>query len=126
MYNSKTIDTFLNSEHIGNVRGASVQGKYKSKEYGDIIKLALKINEDLSVGQAGFKAFGGIAITAYAAKLCEMIEHKPLKSVKDITVSDLTKNVKGLPKEKEYSAELVIKAFRLLVKKYCKKMGLNF
>lgn len=125
MYNSKVIDTFVNSVFIGDVKGASTKGTYKSKINGDILKISLKIEQDLTISKVGFKAFGGVVLTAYTHALCEIINGKPLKVVKEVSAEQLLASVKDMPQEKNNTAEFVAKAYKELVKKYTKRIGLN-
>ena len=122
MYSEKIMETFLNSENVGDLKGATVNATVKSKKYGDIIKIYLKIGATLNIEDAKYKAFGGILTSVCASKMCDIIKGKTLIAAQRITSEEILKEVGRVPEEQQYLASLATLALFEAIKKYLKRV----
>ena len=122
MYSEKILETFINSENVGDLKGSTVNVAVKSKKYGDVIKIYLKIGSSLIIENAKFKAFGGVITSVTASKLCDMVKGKTLESAQRITSEEVLKEVGRVPEEKQYVGALATLALYEAIKKYLKRV----
>lgn len=121
MYNEKLLEIFMNTQNAGKLKGASATATVKSKKFGDVVKISIKINENLKVEQATYKAFGGIATSVCASVICDLVQDKSLVAAQKITSDHILQKVTDIPEEKKYCASLVVIALLEAIKKYLKK-----
>lgn len=129
MYSKKIMDYFLNPEHAGGMRGADIVGKFESEDAVDIVKLYIKLDEENgTITQAQFKAFGSPATIACCEVACEMMIGKTIEEAEVISNADIISVLGELPMEKISSATSVENAvqnafngYKLAIEKANKK-----
>lgn len=122
MYNANVLDTFINNTNAGNVKKASTWSVVKSKDYGDVVRISLRINDNLIIEDAKYKAFGGVHAAVYSSALCDLIIGKNLVLAQQVTSDDVVAAAGKLPTEKQNIASLPVIALMLAIKKFSKKM----
>ena len=79
MYNDKTLDHFKNPRNSGALEDANAIGLVGGATCGDILKLYLKIEDDIIV-KATFETFGCAAAIASSSIATEIIIGKKIMS----------------------------------------------
>lgn len=122
MYNKEVLEVFLNSSYAGHLKGATVSSTLKSKEFGDVVKFYLKINDYQKIEEMSFKAFGGVPITYTASKVCELFSGISVLQAQKITEDSILKATINLPRGYDYVANLCYLTVADALDKYFKKM----
>lgn len=125
MYSEKVLKRFIDDPNAGDLKGANAYSTVKSKKFGDIIKISLKINENLIIEDARYKAFGGVASSVYSSAVCDLVKGKNIILIQNLTSDDVIKYVGKFPEEKQPIASLAVIALNEAIKKYIKKYRLN-
>jgi nitrogen fixation NifU-like protein len=123
MYTDKVIDQFQNPRNVGEIADADGVGEVGSPACGDIMKMFLKIENDVIV-DVKFKTFGCGAAVATSSVATEMIMGKTLEEAEQLTNSMVVDELGGLPQEKVHCSVLAEQAIKAAIKDYRTKNGL--
>ena len=115
MYNEKVISIFQHPKNIGEIRSASGIGKVGDVEVGEVVKVYLKVEDNIII-QAKAKAFGGVATIVCADIAMGLIKNKSIEQALEITNQDIINQVGELPTTKQNCAILVQDAIADAVK----------
>ena len=116
-YNDKVLDHFLNPRNIGAIEGASAIGNGGNAECGDVIRLYLKIEDDVIV-DTKVKVFGCPVVIASASVLTEMIKGKTIEQAINIRNDDISGALGELPTEKLHCCELAEAVLKHAISRY--------
>lgn len=122
MYNNKVLKEFLNEDNVGVVKRANAKAIVKSEKHGDIISISLRINDNLIVEEAKYKAFGGVIANVCASVLCDIVTGKNLLLAQKLTSEDVVQQVGSISEEDKPVAALAVIALLEAIKKYLKRM----
>lgn len=122
MYSEKVIDYFYNPRNVGEIENADGIGEVGNKTCGDIIKIYLKIKENIIV-DAKFKTFGCGAAIATSSMATELIKGKHIEDALNITNKVVTDALDGLPTSKLHCSLLAEEGIRAAIIDYYKKVG---
>ena len=78
MYSEKVMDHFTNPRNVGVIEDANGVGEEGNPSGGDIMKMYLKIENDVSVG-VKVQTFGGGAAIAASSRATEMIKGRTIE-----------------------------------------------
>lgn len=120
MYNEKVISIFQHPKYVGEIRSASGIGKVGDPNLEDVIKVYLKV-EDNIVTQAKAKTFGCVAAIVCADVAMGLIKGKSIEQALEVSNQDIVDQVGGLPSHKLHCAKLAQEAIAEAVKDYRKK-----
>jgi len=81
MYSDKVIDHFSNPRNVGAIENVSGVGKVGNAKCGDIMKIFLKIEDDVIV-DVKFQTFGCGAAVATSSMATEMIKEKTIEEAR--------------------------------------------
>ena len=121
MYNTELLNAFTSSPYAGDLKGATASATVKSKKFGDIVKISLKINENLIIEQAKYKSFGGVITSVCASAVCELVTNSNLVLAQQITSEDIINHVGTLNDDQKYLASLPVIALMEAIKKFLRK-----
>lgn len=76
MYSEKVMEHFRNPRNVGSIEDADAIGEVGNAVCGDIIKLYLKIKDDV-IEDVKFKTFGCGAAIATSSMVTELVKEKP-------------------------------------------------
>ena len=124
MYSEKVMEHFTNPHNVGEIENASGVGEVGNAKCGDIMKISLKI-EDNVISDAKFKTFGCGAAVATSSMATDMIIGKTLDEALSITNKAVVEALQGLPPEKIHCSVLAEEAIKEAVNDYYKKIGKN-
>jgi nitrogen fixation NifU-like protein len=123
MYSEKVMQHFQNPKNVGEVENASGTGQVGNAKCGDIMKISLKIENDIIV-DAKFKTFGCGAAVATSSMATEMIIGKTVNEALLITNKAVMEALDGLPTEKVHCSVLAEEAIKEAINDYnSKKKG---
>lgn len=123
MYTDKVIDQFQNPRNVGEIPDADGVGEVGSPACGDIMKMFLKIENDVIV-DVKFKTYGCGAAVATSSIATEMIMGKTLEEAEQLTNAMVVDELGGLPQEKVHCSVLAEQAIKAAIKDYRSKHGL--
>jgi nitrogen fixation NifU-like protein len=121
-YSEKVMDHFTNPRNVGEIPDASGVGTVGNPICGDVMKMFIKVEDDVIV-DAKFKTFGCGAAIATSSMATELIKGKPVKDALLITNKAVAEALGGLPPVKMHCSVLAEEALRAAIKDYYKKIG---
>ena len=122
MYTDKVMDHFTNPRNVGELEGADGVGQVGNAKCGDIMKISLKIENDVIL-DAKFKTFGCGAAVATSSMATEMIIGKTLEEALAITNKAVVEALEGLPPAKIHCSVLAEEAIKAAIQDYYVKTG---
>ena len=123
-YNDKVIDHFMNPRNVGEMKDADGVGTVGNARCGDIMRMYLKIENDV-VTDAKFKTFGCGAAVATSSATTELIKGKTIKEVMQLTNKDVTEYIGGLPGSKLHCSVLAAESLHSALWDYSEKHGVH-
>ena len=124
MYSEKVMDHFSNPRNVGEIENASGIGEVGNAKCGDIMKMYLKIENDVIV-DVKFKTFGCGAAVATSSMATEMIKGKTVEEALLLTNKAVVEALDGLPPAKIHCSVLAEEAVKSAVADYYKKNGIE-
>ncbi|HOB64816.1 MAG: Fe-S cluster assembly scaffold protein NifU [Clostridiales bacterium] len=120
MYNEKVLEIFANPRNVGEIENADGVGTVGNASCGDIMKVYLKIENDVIV-DAKFKTFGCAAAIASSSVATEMIKGKTIEEALKIRNADVVEQLEGLPPQKIHCSVLAEEAIAAAIENYRSK-----
>ncbi len=120
MYNEKVLEVFTNPKNIGTIENPDGVGTVGNATCGDIMKMYLKIENNVIV-DAKFQTFGCAAAIATSSTATEMIIGKTVEEAEKLTNADVVNSLGGLPAQKMHCSVLAEEAIREAIKDYRSK-----
>ena len=117
LYSEKVMDHFLHPRNVGVIEDANAIGEVGNAKCGDIMKMYLKIKDDI-VEDVKFETFGCGSAIASSSMATEMIKGKPLSEVKNLTNKAVTEALDGLPVHKIHCSVLAEEAIHSALEDY--------
>ena len=124
MYNDKVMDHFENPRNQGTIEDADGIGEVGNPQCGDIMKIYIKVKDDI-VEDVKFQTFGCGAAIASSSMATEMIKGKPLREAWDLSNKAVAEALEGLPPQKLHCSVLAEEAIHGAINDYRKKTGLE-
>jgi nitrogen fixation NifU-like protein len=120
LYSAKVMDHFRNPRNVGVIEDADAIGEVGNVQCGDIMKMYLKIEDDI-VTDIKFETFGCASAVASSSMATELIKGKPLKEVMELTNKAVAEALDGLPDYKMHCSVLAEEAIQAALEDYFKK-----
>ena len=117
LYSEKVMDHFLHPRNGGVIEDANAIGEVGNAKCGDIMKMYLKIKDDI-VEDVKFETFGCGSAIASSSMATEMIKGKPLSEVRTLTNKAVTEALDGLPAHKIHCSVLAEEAIKSALEDY--------
>jgi len=124
MYSEKVMDHFMNPRNVGEIDNADGVGEVGNAKCGDIMKMYLKIENNVIV-DAKFKTFGCGAAVATSSMATEMVIGKTVDEALQITNKAVAEALDGLPPVKMHCSNLAEEAIKAAIDDYMCKNGLS-
>lgn len=122
-YSEKVLDHFTNPRNVGEIENASGVGMVGNPKCGDIMKVYLKIENNI-VEDAKFKTFGCGAAVATSSMATELIIGKTIQEALEITNRSVMTALDGLPPIKVHCSCLAEEALQAALWDYAQKNNL--
>lgn len=125
LYSETVMDHFRNPRNVGSIENADGVGEVGNAVCGDIMKIYLKIDDDV-VSDVKFETFGCGSAIASSSMATEMIKGRPLAETLKLTNKAVTEALGGLPAHKLHCSVLAEEAIRAAVKDYYNRHGVAY
>lgn len=123
LYSDKVMDHFLNPRNLGTIDDADGVGEVGNAKCGDIMKIYLKIDNDI-ITDVKFNTFGCGSAIASSSMATEMIKGKPVNEALKLTNKAVTEALDGLPAHKIHCSVLAEEAVQAAIADYRTRHGL--
>ena len=120
LYSEKVMDHFLHPRNVGVIEDANAIGEVGNAKCGDIMKMYLKIEDDV-IQDVKFETFGCGSAIASSSMATEMIKGKPLSEVRTLTNKAVTEALDGLPAHKIHCSVLAEEAIQSALEDYYRR-----
>ena len=125
LYSEKVMDHFTNPRNVGTIENADGVGEVGNAKCGDIMKIYLKIDDDI-ITDVKFNTFGCGSAIASSSMATEMIKGKPLSQALELTNKAVVEALDGLPAHKIHCSVLAEEAVKAAIKDYYDKNGIEY
>ena len=116
------MDHFTNPRNVGEIENADGVGVVGNAKCGDIMKIYLKIENDV-ITDCKFKTFGCGAAIATSSMATELIKGHTVDEALKLTNSAVVEALEGLPPVKVHCSVLAEEAVKTAVADYYTKIG---
>lgn len=120
MYTEKVMEHFTNPRNVGEIKDADGIGEVGNAKCGDIMRIYLKVDNDI-ITDVKFKTFGCGAAIATSSILTEMVKGKSLADARKISNQAVAEALGGLPPAKMHCSNLAADALHEAIKNYIEK-----
>ena len=124
MYSEKVMDHFRNPRNVGIIENANGVGEVGNAKCGDIMKIYLKIENNIIV-DVKFETFGCGSAIASSSIATELIKGKPLSEALALTNKAVAEALDGLPAHKLHCSVLAEEAIKKAIQDYYEKNGIE-
>ena len=124
MYSDKVMDHFKNPRNVGEIENADGIGEVGNPVCGDIMKIFLKIENNI-ITDAKFKTFGCGAAIASSSMATELVKGKTLEEAWEVSNKAVAEALEGLPPIKMHCSVLAEEGIHKAINDYRKKQGLE-
>ncbi|MBQ6302797.1 MAG: Fe-S cluster assembly scaffold protein NifU [Clostridiales bacterium] len=122
LYSEKVMDHFRNPRNVGVLEDANGVGEVGNAKCGDIMKMYLKIEDDI-VKDVKFETFGCGSAIASSSMATELIKGKPVEEARQLTNKAVAEALDGLPDYKMHCSVLAQEAIEAALKDYESRQG---
>ncbi len=124
MYSEKVMDHFANPRNVGMIENADAVGEVGNAKCGDIMKMYLKIKDNV-IEDIKFQTFGCGAAIATSSMATEMIKGKTIEEALSLTNKAVIEALDGLPPAKIHCSVLAEEAVKSAIANYYDKKGIK-
>ena len=117
MYNQKVLDAFAHPKNVGVIENADGEGTVGNATCGDIMKITLKIENDVIV-DAKFQTFGCAAAIATSSTATQMVIGMTVDEALKLTNAKVVEELEGLPPQKIHCSVLAEEAIKKAIENY--------
>ena len=125
LYSEIVMDHFMNPRNVGTIDDASGVGEVGNAKCGDIMKIYLKIENDIIV-DVKFETFGCGSAIASSSMATEMIKGKSIHDAMQLTNKAVAEALDGLPAHKLHCSVLAEEAIKNALKDYYDRNGIEY
>ena len=122
LYSEKVMEHFRNPRNVGVIEDANGIGEVGNAKCGDIMKMYLKIEDDI-IQDVKFETFGCGSAIASSSMATELIKGKPVAEAEKLTNQAVAEALDGLPDYKMHCSVLAEEAIRAALEDYQKRTG---
>ena len=120
LYSDKVMDHFLKPRNLGVIEDADGVGEVGNAKCGDIMKMYLKIDDDI-ITDVKFETFGCASAIASSSMATELIKGQRVEDALQLTNKAVAEALDGLPAYKMHCSVLAEEAIRAALEDYQKK-----
>ena len=119
-YSEKVVEHYTNPRNVGKIEDASGIGEVGNPVCGDIMKMFIKVENNIIV-DVKFKTFGCGAAIATSSISTEMIKGKTIEEALELKNTDVVNSLGGLPPVKLHCSVLAEEAIHEAIADYYRK-----
>ena len=123
-YSEKVVDHYTNPRNVGKIEDASGVGEVGNPVCGDIMKMFIKVENNI-ITDVKFKTFGCGAAIATSSISTEMIKGKTLEEALSLKNTDVVNSLGGLPPVKLHCSVLAEEAIHSALWDYAEKHNIK-
>ena len=120
LYSEKVMDHFRNPRNVGVIDDADGIGEVGNARCGDIMKMYLKIKDDI-IEDVKFETFGCGSAIASSSMATELIKGQPVSEAMKLTNKAVAEALDGLPDYKMHCSVLAEEAIEKALEDYFEK-----
>ena len=120
LYSDKVMDHFLQPRNLGVIEDADGVGEVGNAKCGDIMKMYLKIDDDI-ITDVKFETFGCASAIASSSMATELIKGASVEDAMQLTNKAVAEALDGLPAYKMHCSVLAEEAIQAALEDYKKK-----
>ena len=120
LYSDKVMDHFLQPRNLGVIEDADGIGEVGNAQCGDIMKMYLKIDDDI-ITDVKFETFGCASAIASSSMATELIKGQRVEDAMQLTNKAVAEALDGLPAYKMHCSVLAEEAIQAALEDYKKK-----
>ncbi|MCH5160825.1 MAG: Fe-S cluster assembly scaffold protein NifU [Clostridiales bacterium] len=125
LYSEKVMDHFKNPRNVGIIEDADGVGEVGNAKCGDIMKIYLRIRNDI-IEDVKFETFGCASAIASSSMATELIKGKPISQALELTNKAVAEALDGLPAYKLHCSVLAEEAIKNAIVDYYEKNGIEY
>ena len=125
LYSEVVMDHFMNPRNVGVIENADGVGEVGNAKCGDIMKIYLKIENDIIV-DVKFETFGCGSAIASSSMATEMIKGKPISEAAQLSNKAVVQALEGLPAPKIHCSVLAEEAIKTALRDYFEKNNIPY
>ena len=125
LYSEIVMDHFTHPRNVGVIENADGVGEVGNAKCGDIMKIYLKIENDIIV-DVKFETFGCGSAIASSSMATEMIKGKSIHEAMQLTNKAVAEALDGLPLHKMHCSVLAEEAIKGALKNYYDKNNIPY
>ena len=116
-YTEQVMDHFMNPRNMGEMEDASGVGTVGNAKCGDIMRIYIKVEDDV-ITDVKFKTFGCGAAIATSSKATEIVKGMTLEEAEKVTNRMVMEALGGLPPIKVHCSVLAEEALHAAIQDY--------
>lgn len=124
-YSEKVMEHFTHPHNVGKLDDADGIGEVGNAKCGDIMKMYLKIENDI-ITDVKFNTYGCASAIATSSIATDMIKGQPLSEALKLTNKAVVEALDGLPAVKIHCSVLAEQAIKAAVKDYYDKNNIPY
>ena len=125
LYSEKVMDHFMHPRNVGTIENADGVGEVGNAKCGDIMKIYLKIDNDI-IQDVKFETFGCGSAIASSSMATEMIKGKSIHEALELTNKAVAEALDGLPAHKMHCSVLAEEAIKKALTDYFDKHNIPY
>ncbi len=125
LYTETVMDHFTHPRNVGEIPDADGIGEIGNAKCGDIMKMYLKIKDNV-ITDVKFETFGCGSAIASSSIATEMIKGKTIEEALTVTNKQVVDALGGLPAHKLHCSVLAEEAIKAAVKNYYDRNGIAY
>ena len=125
MYSAKVMEHFANPHNVGEIPDANGVGEVGNPKCGDIMRMYLKIENNVIV-DVKFLTFGCGAAIATSSMATDLIKGKTIDQALAVTNRQVVDALGGLPAHKLHCSVLAEESIKSAIKDYYDRHGIEY
>lgn len=125
LYSATVMDHFKHPRNVGEMENPSGVGEVGNAVCGDIMKIYLKIEDEI-ITDVKFETFGCGSAIASSSMATEMIMGKTIEEALAVTNQQVVEALGGLPAHKLHCSVLAEESIKAAVKDYYDRHGIAY
>ena len=125
LYTETVMDHLMHPRNVGSIENADGVGEVGNAKCGDIMKMYLKIRDNV-IEEVKFETFGCGSAIASSSVATEMIKGKTIEEALAVTNKQVVDALGGLPAYKLHCSVLAEEAIKSAVKDYYDRNGIAY
>ena len=125
LYTDTVMDHFQHPRNVGSIEDADAIGEVGNAKCGDIMKMYLKIKDNV-ITDVKFETFGCGSAIASSSMATEMIKGKTIDEALAVTNKQVVDALGGLPAHKLHCSVLAEESIKSAIKNYYDRNGIAY